>query len=121
MRNELMKFIIVGVLNTLHYYGWYLLFSQVIDLHFLLSHWIAFVISMIGSFYMNSYFTYNTKPTWRKFFRFPLTYVVQIIISSTILYILSTYLGVDDRIGALIASVVTIPFTFLLSRKILKR
>jgi len=121
MRNELMKFIIVGVLNTLHYYGWYLLFSQVIDWHFLPSHWIAFAISMIGSFYLNSYFTYNTKPTWRKFFQFPLTYIVQIIISTIVLYILSTYLGVDDRIGALVASVVTIPFTFVLSRKILKR
>lgn len=121
MRGELVKFIIVGVLNTLHYYGWYLLFSHVAQWHYLPSHWLAFVISMIGSFYLNAYFTYNTKPTWRKFFQFPLTYVVQVIISTTVLYILSEYFGIDDRISALFASVASIPFTFVLSRKILKR
>lgn len=117
---ESIRFIIVGFINTIHYYLWYLLLTELVSLYYLLGHIIAFVISMIGSFYLNSYFTYRSKPNLGKFVKFPLTYVVNIIISTSSLFVLREYLNMNNKVAPLIAAAIAIPFTFLVSRKILK-
>ncbi|WP_239421760.1 GtrA family protein [Bacillus sp. CGMCC 1.16541] len=119
-KNETIKFIIVGFVNTFHYYLWYLLFTEGLSIHYLVGHWLSFLISMVGSFYLNTYFTYQSKPSWKKFFQFPLTYVVNITVSTSALYILTEWLQIDNKLAPLLASGAAIPFTFLLSRKILK-
>lgn len=117
---ESLRFIIVGLVNTFHYYVLYLLCTEIVLLHYLVSHWLAFFISMIGSFFLNTYFTYRTRPSWRKLFQFPLTYVVNIFVSSSALFFLKEWLLIENWLAPLIATVLAIPFTFLLSRKILK-
>lgn len=120
MKNETIRFILVGFFNTFHYYLWYLLFTEVLSIHYLIGHWLAFLISMVGSFYLNTYFTYRSKPSWKKFFQFPLTYVVNITVSTGALYILKEWLQFDNTLAPLIAAGAAIPFTFIISRKILK-
>jgi putative flippase GtrA len=88
---------------------------------YFLAYTTAFVISMIGSFFMNTYFTYRTKPTWAKFIRFPLTNVTNYVITSVGTVALVSWCGMSDKIAPLVAAVVAIPFTFVLSRKILTR
>ncbi|MFC4025149.1 GtrA family protein [Oceanobacillus longus] len=117
---ESLKFVIVGVFNTVHYYLWYLLFTEIFGIYYLIGHITAFLISMVGSFYLNSYFTYRTKPSWRKFFRFPLTYLVNITVSTSALYVLREFFHLDNKIAPLLAAGLAIPFTFIISRKILK-
>ncbi|SHE90313.1 Putative flippase GtrA (transmembrane translocase of bactoprenol-linked glucose) [Seinonella peptonophila] len=119
-KQPLLRFIIVGVLNTLHYYLLYLFFIHLLGLNYLVAHILAFLISMIGSFFMNSYFTYQTKPTLKKFFQFPLTYVVNISVSTSSAYFFVSILNWDKDISPLLASLVAIPFTFIVSKKILK-
>lgn len=120
MNKELLRFIAVGVFNTLHYFGWFVLFTEVVGLHYVPSHWIAFVISMIGSYFLNTLFTYRARVSWRSFFQFPLVYVVQIIISTGLIIVFTDWIGINEKISSLLASVGTIPFTFVLSRKIIK-
>ena len=123
-KNNIKKFIrfgIVGVFNTLHYYGWYLLFLHVLELTYLASHITAFIISMIGSFYLNSYFTYRTKPTLKKFLQFPLTYVVNISVSTFALFLFVDTFGWDENFSPLLAQVLTIPATFFVSKLILEQ
>src|SRR5690554_6847814 len=113
--SEAIKFVIVGVFNTIHYYLWYLLFTEILEFYYLLGHIIAFLISMVGSFYLNSYFTYRTKPSWKKFFRFPLTYLVNITVSTSALYVLREFFHLNNKIAPLLAAGLAIPFTFLIS------
>ena len=63
---ESLRFIFVGLVNTIHHYLWYLFFTEWLSVPYIISHWLAFVISMIGSFYMNTYFTYRTKTIMAK-------------------------------------------------------
>ncbi|MFD1736828.1 GtrA family protein [Bacillus salitolerans] len=117
--HEVIRFIIVGFMNTFNYYVLYLLFFHLFGWHYMVSHVLAFIISMIGSFFMNSYFTYKTKPTWKKFFQFPLTYVVNITVTSTAIFLLVEVMKLNETISPLLASVIAIPFTFIISKKIL--
>ena len=120
IKSEIIKFILVGFFNTFHYYLWYLLFTEVLDIHYLIGHWGAFLVSMVGSFYLHTYFTYRVKPSWKKFFQFPLTYFVNIAVSTSALYVFKEWLQFDNKLAPLLASGVAIPFTFIFSRKILK-
>lgn len=118
---EILRFIIVGVMNTGHYYILYLLFLHVCHFNYIISHILAFLISMVGSFFLNSYFTYRTKPTWKKFIQFPMTYVVNITVTTIGVYVLVDLCKLNETISPLIASFGAIPFTFIISKKILKK
>ena len=118
---EILRFIVVGVANTSNYYILYLLFLHVSHLNYMISHILAFLISMVGSFFLNSYFTYRTKPTWKKFMQFPMTYVVNISVTTLGVYILVDLFKLNETISPLIASFAAIPFTFIISKKILKK
>ncbi|MFD8146627.1 GtrA family protein [Streptomyces sp. NPDC059708] len=114
---QIFRFALVGGVNTATFYVLYL------PLHWWMPYFaaytLAFLLAMVGSFFMNTYFTYRTRPTWKKFLLFPLTNVTNYVIQSAGLYALVTWGGVDTRIAPLIAAVLAIPFTFVLSRKIL--
>ncbi|PTR24241.1 putative flippase GtrA [Rhodococcus sp. OK519] len=114
---HIIRFGVVGVVNTGVYYALYLAFNTVMP--YLAAHLLAIAISMVGSFFLNCYWTFKTRPTWRKFALFPLTNATNYIVTTVGMILLVTFLGVDDRIAPLIAAVAAIPVTFLLSRRIL--
>lgn len=121
MHGQIIRFIIVGVMNTIHYYVIYLLLLYSLNIPYIFSHLVALVLSIIGSFYLNSYFTYRTKPTFKKFLTFPLTYIVNIGITTISLYLMVDMLHWDKVVSPFIASLLAIPFTFLLSKYILTK
>lgn len=117
---ELTRFLIVGCLNTAFYYGLYLLFLHVFSLHYLIAHFISFFISLIGSFFLNTYFTYKVKPTVKKFLMYPLTQVVNTVLSAVFLYILVELLTVNSSYAPIVAVFFTVPITFIITGKVLK-
>lgn len=114
---QLLRFGVIGVVNTGTFYVLYLLLHT--RLPYYPAYVIAFLISMVGSFFLNTYFTYRTRPTWRKFLLFPLTNLTNFIVTSVGVFVLVEWLHVGERIAPLLAAVVAIPVTFVLSRKIL--
>lgn len=118
---EFWKFNIVGIVNTINYYILYLIFKEAVQLDYIYAHLLGFFISMIGSFYLNSFFTYQTKPTLKKFLKFPLTYAVNITVSTLAIYILVQLLSIHENIAPVIATITAIPFTFVISKMILAK
>ncbi|WP_330296375.1 GtrA family protein [Streptomyces sp. NBC_00503] len=114
---QIFRFGLVGGVNTGTFYVFYLLMHPWMP--YFAAYTAAFVLSMIGSFFMNTYFTYRTRPTWKKFLLFPLTNITNFVIQSAGLFALVTWAGMNTKIAPLVAAVVAIPFTFVLSRKIL--
>jgi putative flippase GtrA len=119
LSEQFIRFVIVGVINTFNYYVLYLLFYHLFDLNYMPAHIIAFLISMVGSFYLNSYFTYKVKPTVKKFLQFPLTYVVNITVTTFAIWLFVDVIGWSETLSPLLATVLAIPFTFVVSKFIL--
>ena len=115
------KFNLVGIINTINYYILYMIFIKAFQMNYMNAHLLGFFISMIGSFYLNSYFTYQTKPTLKKFLQFPLTYVVNIVVSTLAIYTLVQLLAVHKNIAPIVATIIAIPFTFFISKIILNK
>lgn len=117
---EIIKFIIVGGLNTLNYYIVYLLLLKLLDVNYLISHITGFLVSFIISYYLNCYFVYKVKPTLRKFISFPLTQIVNMGMQTLLLYVFVQWLHFPSEIAPFAGLIITIPITFILSKWILK-
>ncbi|MGW2702053.1 GtrA family protein [Streptomyces sp. NPDC001340] len=114
MKRQIVTFAAVGVINTATYYCLYLLFLT--WLPYLAAHILAFLLSMIGSFFLNARFTYRTRPTWRKFLLFPLTNATNFLITTAGVYVIVDVLHAGSRFAPLLASAAAIPVTFVVSR-----
>ncbi|GAB2875334.1 GtrA family protein [Streptomyces deserti] len=117
IRGQVLSFALIGVVNTMTHYAFYLLFLY--RLPYLAAHILAAVLSMIGSFFLNARFTYRTRPTWRKFLLFPLTNASNFLVTTAGVYVLVDVLGFGDRYAPLLASMAAIPVTFVLARTIM--
>ena len=114
---EVFRFVVVGVINTATYYGFYLLFHRWMP--YLVAHVLAFTISMIGSFFLNTYWTYRSRPTWRKFLLFPLSNATNFIVTTAGIYLLVELAGMSSRYAPLVAAAGAVPITFIVMRRIL--
>ncbi|MFD5098558.1 GtrA family protein [Streptomyces albidochromogenes] len=117
IRRQLIRFAVVGVVNTGTYYACYLLLLP--WLPYVAAHVLAFAVSMVGSFFLTCRFTYNTRPTWRKFLLFPLTNAANLVITTSGVYLLVDVLRLDSRYAPLVAAAAAIPVTFAVSRMIM--
>ncbi|WP_274559374.1 GtrA family protein [Streptomyces spiramyceticus] len=117
IRRQLVRFALVGVVNTGTYYACYLLLLP--WLPYVAAHVVAFAVSMTGSFFLNCRFTYNTRPTWRKFLLFPLTNAANFVITTSGVYLLVDVLHFTSTYAPLIAASAAIPITFVVSRTIM--
>ncbi|CAC8562103.1 Putative sugar translocase in surface polysaccharides biosynthesis [Staphylococcus aureus] len=117
---EILKFIIVGGNNTLNYYVVYLLLLKLLHIEYMISHITGFIVAFVISYYLNCYFVYRVKPTWRKFISFPITQLVNVSLQTVLLYVFVSWLNLPAEIAPFAGLVITIPITFILSKWILK-
>lgn len=116
---QVVRFGVVGVLNTGVYYGCYLALRLVMP--YIAAHLIAWVISMLGSFLLNCYFTYKVRPTWHKLLLYPLSNGVNVLLTTGGVVFLVEVMKVDQKIAPLIAGILAIPATFVVTRAVLTR
>ncbi|HEH2486511.1 TPA: flippase GtxA [Staphylococcus aureus] len=117
---EILKFIIVGGINTLNYYVVYLLLLKSLHIEYMISHITGFLVAFVISYYLNCYFVYRVKPTWRKFISFPITQIVNVSLQTVLLYVFVSWLNLPAEIAPFAGLIITIPITFILSKWILK-
>ncbi|HDE5602474.1 TPA: flippase GtxA [Staphylococcus aureus] len=117
---EILKFIIVGDINTLNYYVVYLLLLKLLHIEYMISHITGFIVAFVISYYLNCYFVYKVKPTWRKFISFPITQIVNVSLQTVLLYVFVSWLNLPAEIAPFAGLIITIPITFILSKWILK-
>ncbi|EEV71391.1 flippase GtxA [Staphylococcus aureus] len=117
---EILKFIIVGGINTLNYYVVYLLLLKLLHIEYMISHITGFLVAFVISYYLNCYFVYRVKPTWRKFISFPITQIVNVSLQTVLLYVFVSWLNLPAEIAPFAGLMITIPITFVLSKWILK-
>ncbi|WP_397539862.1 GtrA family protein [Rummeliibacillus pycnus] len=120
MNKEWFKFIIVGGINTAHYYAWYVLFYSICLISYLPSHIIATVLSMFGSYFLNVYFTYKERPSWKSFFLFPLTQITNTVVQLICLVVFVKTLHMSPYLAPLATAIVSVPITFFVTRRVIR-
>lgn len=113
----LVRFVAVGVANTLVYYAAYRLL--LLALPYLPAHVLAYGVGIVFSFFANTLFTFGVRPTWRRFLAFPLTTLFNFVIVTAGAVALVEPGWVDERWATLLVTVLAVPVTFLLTRLVL--
>lgn len=114
---RVIRFGLVGVVNTGTYYALYLILRTQIP--YLVAHVCAFVLAMIGSYFLNCYVTFHIRPTWRTFLLFPLSNVANFVVTTVGLKLAVGWFGLDERIAPLPVAAVAIPITYLVAHHVM--
>jgi putative flippase GtrA len=112
------RFLVSGAINTIASYALYLLL--LIWLPYLAAYTIAYVAGIASSYLLMTKFVFRTPPKVATAIRFPLVYVVQYAVGSAVVVVLVEWANVRASIAAIVAIVVSIPFTYLTSRFLLR-
>ncbi|MDQ0660062.1 putative flippase GtrA [Paenibacillus sp. W2I17] len=118
LNKEFLKFLISGGINTLATYLMYLFL--LLFYNYSLSYSVSYITGIFLSYYLNSVFVFKEKISFRKFLKFPIVYLVQYIVNMLMLYVLVEYAQFNVQIVPLVAMIITVPITFILSKMIIK-
>lgn len=80
--------------------------------HFRSNFIFGYIISIITSFFLNSKFTFHQKPTWKKFVRFPISYIPNFIFQYLMVF-LFTALKWNSTLAYICAAILGTPVTFI--------
>lgn len=107
------KFGMVGVFATILHYGIYRVLQRFIEVN--VAYSVAYFLAFIANFYLTSYFTFGTSPSWRKLFGMGGAHVVNWLLQ---LALLNTFLwmGVSKEWAPIPVFVISVPVNFLLVR-----
>lgn len=72
---------------------------------------IGYAASIVTSFFLNSKITFHQKPTWKKFIKFPISYIPNFIFQYLMVF-LFTALHLNSTIAYICAAIIGTPLTF---------
>jgi putative flippase GtrA len=110
-------FVAVGLVNTAVYYVLYLLLR--LALPYLVSHVIALLLAMVGSYFLHCALTFRVPPRWRTFALFPLSNVASFVITTVGMRLAVGDLGVDPRLAPLPVAALSVPVTYVATHYVL--
>lgn len=110
------RFLASGAFNTLVTYALYLILLNIIN--YKASYTITYIFGIFLSYILNRYFVFKSTTGYRSILLYPLVYVAQYVTSMGILWLWVDHLHLNEKAAPLIAILITIPLTYLLSKAI---
>lgn len=114
---EAVRFGIVGVVATATHYGIYYLLQPHINVN--IAYTTGYALSFIANFYLTSYFTFGTKPSWRKLMGMGGAHLINYLLHLALLN-LFLFMGITKTWAPVPVFAIAIPINFLLVRFVFK-
>ncbi len=113
MISQLMKFSLVGVINTLIHYALFYLFYSLFGVYHLVASTLGFIAAVINSFLLNKYWTFRSSSPQlaTQFLRFFSVSLAALLINLATMALLVEWYMVDP----LVAQLAAIGFTLLVN------
>lgn len=112
------RFVVAGAVNSGVTYLAYLALLKGFSYRWAYS--LSYVAGILLSFFLNSRYVFRVPFQRRKLLVYPVVYVVQYLLGYVVLYAVVGLAGIDPRLGPLAVLAVTVPVSFLLSRRVLR-
>ncbi len=120
LNKQFLTFGIIGVINTAVSILLYMLFVGM-QVQVGIASFLGDTLSMVGSYFMNMYFTYKEKPSWKSALAFPLSYLPGIVISALIVMLVVGVFHGPEKWAKLISIPIYVPINFLCMNVIVKK
>ncbi|MGY2253717.1 GtrA family protein [Pseudomonas reactans] len=113
-KRDFARFLMSGGFNTALTYGVYLVLLSFLS--YRTSYTIAYVGGILLAYGLNRFFVFKEHNGFKSALLFPLVYLVQYLASLAVLWVWIEGLDFDERVGPLLAILITVPLTFVLSK-----
>ena len=114
---RLTRYIVAGSANTFITYFLYLIL--LIFLEYIPAYIIAYVSGIIFSYFLNTKYVFKKNPSWRTFLRFPVAPLFQFASANLLLFFLVEFFKIKPAIAPLFVIAAVVPFTYLITHRIL--
>lgn len=115
--SEFVRFGMVGIIATALHYGIYYLLQLYINVN--IAYTTGYVISFIANFYLTSYFTFGTGPSWKKLIGMGGAHAVNYLLHIVLLN-LFLFTGISKTWAPIPVFAIAIPVNFILVRFVFK-
>ena len=123
--NEIINYVIFGVLTTLVSLVTYYLCSKVFHIYYLVSNVISFIISVLFAYVTNKIYVFKSdakgSKVLKELFAFVSSRILSFIIENVILVILVSVIKLDDMISKTIVQIIVIILNYILSKLVFLR
>ncbi len=123
--NEIINYVIFGVLTTLVSLVTYYLCSKVFHIYYLVSSVISFIISVLFAYVTNKIYVFKSdakgSKVLKELFSFVSSRILSFIIEIVILVILVSVIKLDDMISKIIVQIIVIILNYILSKLVFLR
>jgi len=114
-----LRFVIVGVVNTLIGYSIIMLLFHILKLSYSLSYFLSYIVGIIISFFLNRQFVFFSKNNkLHEFIKFIIAFGISYLSSYVALYFFVEYKILDTNIAFFAGMVVYSTLFYLLNRHI---
>lgn len=114
---EAIRFGLVGAVCTVLHYALYYVMQLCINVN--VAYTLGYALSFIANFYLTSWFTFGTGPSWRKLFGMGGAHVVNYLLHIALLN-LFLRLGIAQEWAPVPVFAIAIPVNFILVRFVFK-
>lgn len=115
---EIINYLIFGVLTTLVSILSYAFFTRLINLDYVLSNILSWILSVTFAFFTNQKYVFKTSSSskTKDMFKFYLSRLTSLGIELITMYILVTLLSLNDMISKIIVQFIVIVLNYVLSK-----
>jgi len=114
LRRQFVRFLQVGVTNTV---GTYLLYlALILIVPYVIAYSITFVVGVLFSAWLNARYSFTTRLTGRTLIRFVVIYLINFTLSMQLLIFCVEIMDIPQTIGPLFVLAVFTPINFYCSR-----
>jgi len=113
------RFLVSGVFNTAVTYGLYLILIMFLSYPF--SYTIAYLAGILIAYLLNRFFVFKSHQGFISVLLLPIIYAVQYCMGLIVLWCWIEVLLLNEKIAPLVAVVITLPITFLLSKMVFSK
>jgi putative flippase GtrA len=119
IERESVRFVLAGGFRTAVTYAAYLVLLPFVG--YAISYSVTYVAGIVLAYYVSARFVFRRPLQWRHAIQYPLVYILQYGLGITLTTALIEGVHLSAEFAAALAIVITVPFTFWLSRWIIKR
>ena len=119
IERESVRFVLAGGLNTVTTYAVYLVLLPLTG--YAIAYSVSYVVGIFFAYYLSARFVFRRPLQWRHALQYPLVYVLQYGLGITLTTALIEGLHLHAEFVPALVIVITLPFTFWMSRWIIKR
>jgi putative flippase GtrA len=119
IERESVRYVLAGGFNTAATYAAYVALLPFVG--YAVAYTVTYAAGIALAYYLSARFVFRRPLQWRHAIQYPLVYVLQYGLGITLTAVLIERMRISAEFAAAVAIVLTVPFTFWLSRWIIKR